>query len=268
MRETHNMKQLLTPRLPSLRYDRILWVLGVFFLLVVLLSAISRKKHSTSNKLMISVQPLAGGASMLTEATVRRAIFKGITEKLEGAYLDELDCNRVEAFLETDPFIKDANVYLDINNSVRVDIEQREPVLRVMDHQGGNYYLDQTGAKIPVSRNYTARVMVCTGNIPAYSTDFQEKKRHLLKDLMTLNQRIADDDVFANFFQQIHVTNKDEFVLTPLVGDQTIMLGSLTNIEDKLERLKIFYKEGMPYAGWQIYQRLDLRFKDQVVAVK
>jgi cell division protein FtsQ len=268
MQESTAMRQLLTPRLPRLRYDRILWVLGAFLLFVFLMSAISRKKNSQLDRIMISVQPLKSGASMLTEQNVRRTIQKGITERLEGAYLEEVDCNRVEAFLETDPFIADANVYLDINNRIRVDVEQREPTLRIMDQQGGNYYLDQKGAKIPVSRNYTARVMVCTGNIPVYSTDFQEKKQSLLSDLMLLNKKLADDAVFADFFQQIHVTNKDEFILTPLVGDQTIMLGSLTNLEDKLERLKVFYKEGMPRTGWQAYSRLDLRYKDQVVAVK
>jgi cell division protein FtsQ len=217
---------------------------------------------------MVSIQPLKSGASLLTEQNVRRSIQKGITERLEGSVINELDCNHVEAFLETDPFIKDANVYTDINNRMRVDIIQREPKLRLMDNQGGNYYLDALGAKIPVSRNYTARVMVATGNIPTYSVDFKEKKKHILKDLIILNDRLNEDDVFQDFFQQIHVTNKDEFVLTPLIGDQTIMLGSIANLEDKLERLKIFYKEGMPRTGWQLYQRLDLRYKDQVVAVK
>ena len=170
--------------------------------------------------------------------------------------------------METDPFILDANVYLDINNHMRVDVEQREPVLRIMDNQGGNYYLDKSGAKVPVSKNYTARVLIATGNIPGYSSDFAEKKKHVLKDLMTLRKRLEDDAVFECFFQQIHVTNKDEFILTPIIGDQTIMLGSLANLDDKLDRLKIFYKEAMPRTGWQMYERLDLRYKDQVVAVK
>jgi cell division protein FtsQ len=262
------MKHLLTPRLPRLRYDRIIWVMGIAFLVIFLASAISRKKTSQVDKIMVSVQPLKSGANLLTEQQVRRAIQKGITERIEGAIVEEMDCNRVEAFLETDPFIKGAHVYLDINNRMRVDVEQREPILRIMDNQGSNYYLDAAGAKIPVSRNYTARVLVCTGNIPAYTTDFLEKKEHVLKDLMALRTRVEDDEIFEFFFQQIHVTNKNEYILTPLIGDQTIMLGSLVNLEDKIERLKIFYKEGMPRTGWQVYQRLDLRFKDQVVAVK
>jgi cell division protein FtsQ len=268
MKDDRNMRNILTPKLPRLQYSRILWVLGLLFLLAVMMSVMSRKRNSQLDKLMISVQPLKSGASLITEVQVRRAIQKGITNRLEGGYVDELDCNRVEAFLETDPFIVNANVYMDINNRIRVDVEQREPVLRVMDTQGGNYYIDQVGAKIPVSRNYTARVMVCTGNIPAFSVDYAEKTKHVLKDLIVLNQRLDDDDVFSTFFQQIHVTAKEEFVLTPLVGDQTIMLGSIANLEDKLQRLKVFYKEGMPRAGWQEYQRLDLRFKDQVVGVK
>ncbi len=262
------MRQLLTPRLPRLRYDRILWVLGVFFLLLFLLSSISRKRNSITDKLLISIEPLRNGASLITEPQVRRAIQKGITGRVEGANWEDLDCNRIETFLETDPFIQDANVYLDINNHVRVDIEQREPVLRILDNQGGNYYLDAKGARIPISRHYTARVMVCTGNIPAYTTDFKEQKKHILKDLMTLTQRLDGDAHFEHFFQQIHVTNKDEFILTPIIGDQTVMIGSLVSLEDKLEKLKIFYKEVMSRTGWQQYQRLDLRYRDQVVAVK
>lgn len=262
------MKHILTPRLPRLRYDRILWIVGIFCLFIFLISAISRKKSSSVEKIMISVQPLKSGSSLLTERNVRKLLQKGITERIEGALLNEVDFNHIEAFLETDPFVKDANVYLDINNRLRVDVVQREPILRIMDNQGGNYYLDASGAKIPFSSNYTARVMVATGNLPAYSTDFMEKKRSALKDLMLLIEKIEDDSALANFFQQIHVTNKEEFILTPLIGDQTIMLGSVANTEEKFEKLKIFYKEAMPRTGWREYERLDLRYKDQVVAVR
>ena len=98
MKDSAAMRQLLTPRLPRLRYDRILWVFGVICVFSILISSISRKKSSQLDKIMISVQPLKSGASLLTEANVRKAIQKGITDRVEGAYFEEVDCNRVEAF--------------------------------------------------------------------------------------------------------------------------------------------------------------------------
>jgi cell division protein FtsQ len=32
-----------------------------------------------------------------------------------------------------------------------------------------------------------------------------------------------------------------------------------------LNRLKIFYKEGMPYEGWRKYETINLKYSGQVV---
>ena len=54
----------------------------------------------------------------------------------------------------------------------------------------------------------------------------------------------------------------------PLIGDQKIVLGSARKIEDKLHRLKIFYQQGMPYAGWNLYETINLKYNGQVVCRK
>jgi cell division protein FtsQ len=53
-----------------------------------------------------------------------------------------------------------------------------------------------------------------------------------------------------------------------LVGDQKILLGSARKLDDKLARLKTFYQKAMPYTGWQMYERINLKFDGQVVCVK
>jgi cell division protein FtsQ len=65
--------------------------------------------------------------------------------------------------------------------------------------------------------------------------------------------------------EQIYVSNTGEFTLIPKVGDQKILFGNYTNVKDKLENLKIFYQEGMPYEGWQKYRTINLKYKGQVV---
>ncbi len=111
-------------------------------------------------------------------------------------------------------------------------------------------------------------MLVATGNISPYTPEFQKKKKNTLKDLFTLTQTLQSDVFFASFIQQIHVNNAGEYTLVPLVGDQNIVLGSARKIEDKLNRLKIFYKEGMPYVGWREYESISLKFNGQVVCRK
>jgi cell division protein FtsQ len=74
--------------------------------------------------------------------------------------------------------------------------------------------------------------------------------------------------VWSRFVQQVHVNNAGELVMVPLIGDQTIVLGSARNLDDKLRRLKIFYQEGMPHSGWKTYSSLNVKYEGQVVCRK
>lgn len=252
----------------GIRYDRISFVVFVFVVVLLLASAVTRRLESFAQAVMIDIKPLNGGARMISDADVRQLLLEAFGNTLNGTELRNMEVERMERVLESDPFIADADVYIDQRNILRIRVVQREPMLRVLDNQGGNYYLDATGNKMPVSKNFTARVMVATGNIAPYSTDFQEKKRNSLKDVYTLARKLNEDELWSRFIQQIHVNNAGDLVMTPLIGDQSIILGSIRNLKDKLDRLKIFYREGMPYTGWQTYESLNLKYAGQVVCRK
>lgn len=254
--------------LPRLRYDRLYWVLFLVIVAVVLWSAIGHKKQSFADATEVEVKPLPGGDKLISERDVRQALMSAFGNTLEGTELADLDVERMERVLEEDPFIADAETYVDQQNVLHVRIYQREPMLRVLDNSGGNYYLDPNGKKMPPSKNFTARVMVATGNITPYTTDYLDKPKNKLKDLYQLTKTLLADPFLADFIQQIHVNNAGEFILVPLVGDQKIVLGSTRRLEDKLNRLKIFYKQGMPYEGWGMYESINLKYNGQVVCRK
>ncbi len=253
----------------SLRYDRILWVGFLLLIGLLLYSAIGRKKESFAEGVEIEVVPLKSGDKLISERDVRQALLRSFGNTLEGTELANLEVERMERVLEQDPFVLDADAYIDQHNVFHLKIKQREPVLRVLDINGGNYYLDKDGIKMPPSPNFAARVMVATGNIAPYMLDFKKhKKRSTLKDLFSLTETLLADEFLSGFIQQIHINGNGEFILVPLIGDQKIILGSGRKVDDKLRRLKIFYQQGMPYTGWRIYESINLSFNGQVVCKK
>ena len=255
--------------LPRLRYDRILWVMFILIIGVIWMRAVIARKAADVSRLEVEVVPLEGGNRLITEENVRNLLRKSFGSSIEKTQSSNLELDRMEQKVEEDPFVQNADVYLDQRNKLRVKIEQRNPVLRVMDINGGNYYLDKLGHKIPVSEHYTARVMVATGKIPHYAPDFLEKKSNVLKDVFTVAQKIAEDEFFSHFIQQIHVsTSNGDIMMSPLIGDQVIILGSARKLEDKLERLRIFYKEAIPHEGWRKYSTINLKYNGQIVCKK
>ena len=250
--------------LPKIRYDQIIWLLFLLIVVLGLFMAVQHKKEIEET--IITVTPLEGGDKLISEEDIESAILRTFDSNLTRYRLDEIDVTRVETLLEDDPFVKNAEVYVDQHNKLRIKVEQREPVLRVLDNNGNNYYLDENGVKMPPSKNFAARALVATGNISPYQTDFiTRKKSSTLKDLFKLAQALKSDEFLNGFIQQIHVTKGGEFIMAPLIGDQQIILGSVRKLDDKFRRLKIFYREGMPGTGWRKYRSINLKFNDQIV---
>lgn len=255
-------------KLPRLRYNRLLWVGFLGLVGLILYSAIGRKQNSFAEGVEVEVMALESGDKLISERDVRQALLRSFGNTLEGTELAGLEVERMERVLEEDPFVLDAETYIDQRNVFHVKIQQREPVLRVLDNNGGNYYLDKNGVKMPPSKNFAARVLVATGNVAPYTQDFRKKKRTTLKDLFALTETLMADEFFNSFIQQIHISNTGDFILIPLIGDQKIILGSARRLEEKLGRLKIFYQQGMPYTGWRIYETINLKYNGQVVCKK
>jgi cell division protein FtsQ len=244
------------------------WLAAAIVLVVVILSAVNSKEMALSKGLIVKVKPLPDGSLLLHDKDVLSAVNKVYGYPVEGQSMNQIDPKRIEKMLEEEPFILDADVFFDAETRVHIHVVQREPVLRVIDHNGLNYYLDKFGYKMPLSSRHTAHVLAATGNIPSHDPGFLERKRHLLKDIFLLAQMLREDPLLHALIEQIHATNSGELILAPKIGDHKIIFGKFEQPEKKLKKLKVFYREAVPYEGWRKHHTIDLRFEGQIVCKK
>ena len=243
--------------------------LALFFIVVGLVfSAIEKKQTSKTVAVEVNVQHLPEGHDLLTRGDVFALLDKHFGFSMEGIPQDMVNIERIERVLEEDPFVLNADAYIDARNAVQIEIVQRIPVIRIIDKMDLSYYLDGDGNRMPMSKHFTARVLIATGNIPPHIPDFLERKEHLLYQVFELGKKILNDEFFYPMIEQIYVNNQKEFVLIPKLGKQTILFGKYENVDIKLENLKIFYQRAIAEEGWRKYKTINLEFKGQVVAEK
>ncbi len=247
--------------------QRIFWVACLLGAAVLVISAVEQRKTKEVPNVIINIKDLPGG-NLITRADVLRGLEREFVYKLNEMPLGKINVERIERELKDEPFIKDAEVYVDAKNQVHISLTQRQPILRVIDGLNKSYYIDKEGKKMPLSVHNVARVVVATGNVPPYTDDFLERKKHPIKDLFEITKHIKQDKFMNALVEQIFIREDREFILVPKIGKQKILLGTNDNIDKKIERLKIFYTKGMPYEGWQKYSYIDLRYKGQVVCKK
>ncbi len=252
----------------QLNYNKILWTAGLFILAIIVIAAVKRKSGAEIVEIVADIQPMSNGFNLIRQAEVEDILHKGFGFTLRGVHFDELDINRIERVLEADPFIQEAEAFVDGGNNLQLEIVQREPVIRIIDAQNANYYLDKEGIKMPLSKHFTARVLVATGNIPPYSPDFLKRKKYLLKDIYDLGIKIAENDFLNPLVEQLFVNKEGDMILVPKVGNQKILIGNIENLEDKLYRLEQFYKKALPFEGWDKYSLINLKYKNQIICKK
>ncbi|NJO86599.1 MAG: hypothetical protein HC821_00455 [Lewinella sp.] len=246
------------------------WMVVLFFCTLLTISAIRVKEGKLIQGIEIVVTPLAEGDYLLNQDTVTNLLTRSFTKPLDQLFLAEVDLGRLEAVLARHPLVAEAEVMLDTDMELHISITQRNPLVRIISNNGQNYYLDQTGAKMPLSRGFTARVPVASGNIVAWSDDYLSRPEHQLYQLFALVKLFQSDDFLSALIEQIYYTNQGELVLAPKVGDQVIYLGRYDPAKtlERLNRLKVFYAKGLPYEGWKKYSSFDLRYEKQVVCQK
>ena len=247
---------------------RLAWIAVVFLSAAMIISAVEKKESSLTSTLTIEIEPLPGEHRLITREDVLEKLKLAFGFDLEGRPLEVIDMERLERVLEEESFVQEANAFIDSNNHIKIFIRQRQPVLRVIDHNGLNYYLDRDGLRMPLSDHYSARVIVATGYLPPHNPDFLARKNNTLKSVFELAELIREDPLFDPLIEQIHVDERNQISLVPKVGEQRIFLGRAESMEEKLENLKTFYLEALPFEGWEKYKDIDLRYKGQVVATK
>ncbi|TKC08213.1 cell division protein FtsQ [Pedobacter polaris] len=234
--------------------------------MVVLMSFIDINKQKVK---CTKVEILIPGADNFIEREEIDAILKQGEGALIGRNLETINIHQIEKNIKSNPYIAFVKVYADMDGIIHIEIKQRQPVLRIINAGGQDYYIDSDGLKMPMSPNFTANVLVATGNIlEGFSGRIDTLLTPLARDLYKTALYSKRDTLWDAQFEQIYVNEKNDIELIPRVGNQRIILGNADSLETKMNNLLAFYKQAMPKVGWNVYKTINLKYYNQIVCEK
>lgn len=176
---------------------------------------------------------------------------------------DDVDLEYIETELEKDPWIANAEVYLDNKQVLQLLITERVPVARIFANNDKSYYLDAEGYLLPIDNVLQVNVPVFS-QVPYLGSD--QTSVQLAQSIASLGKMILEDSFWNAQITQIQVLPNGQFEMITLVGNHKIIFGGIERAQEKLDNLKLFYDKGLRKLGWDRYQVVDLRYTGQVVA--
>jgi cell division protein FtsQ len=257
----------------------VLWIIGLSGLLASLAFATGKEKNVVAENLYVSVNNTEVN-TFIDEEDVKE-FFKDRNDSILHTSLKNIDVNSLEKALNSHPAVENADITVDVNGDVTIDVTQRTPLVRVMNMDGESYYIDDKSKLMPLSDKYTARVLIATGHIiepfaSRYQFSVNDIAKHdvfskvsVLDDIYNISAFIAKDSVLAGLIHQINVTPDKELELYPSIGNHKIIFGEAKDFQEKFDKLKLFYTDGLNKTdGWNKYSTINIKYKNQVVCTK
>jgi cell division protein FtsQ len=197
-----------------------------------------------------------GDNHFLTHAMVNKLLIQN-NETVQNQAKSVIDLYNLENNVSKNPYVEKAAVFLTVQGVLKSVIKQRTPLARVVN-KNDSYYIDKQGIKVPLSDNYSARVLLVSG------VNDQED----VSEILPLIDKILKDDFLRKEVVGIEKSDANEYQFSVRSGNYKIDFGNLTEVDVKFKKLKAFYNKTFEDETIQIYKTINVKYHNQVVCTK
>jgi cell division protein FtsQ len=255
------------------RLMKILLIVPVLYLIIIPVYLASSSGSKPCSGIVINIKDSAD-YHFVTKRQLLNLVYAN-SSRIIGKKLKDISTLTIENRINVLHELKTAEVYTTIDGTLNVYADQRNPVMRVMPNDGGDYFVDDHGYVFRRRNLYTPRLHIVEGNVTITGSMLDSLsvldtsiKHSVLKEMFGFVNYINDDSFWSAQIDQIYVDGNNEIDLIPRVGNHTIHLGTFENYKGKLRNLAAFYDQVLPEVGWNKYSVINLEFKDQIVCRK
>jgi cell division protein FtsQ len=229
--------------------DRVIYFFSIFIVFISLIF-LSQKRNTKNKNLKVKVNFRYDNGKFLDSQMVNKLL---IQREDTTFFLKEdmLDLKEVEDLLISNPMIATADIFRTPQGILSVKLEERKPIVRVINNQE-EFYLDNIGHRVPLSKKYSARVPIFYGKV--------DKN---LMDLVNFIKLIKKDSFAKSEVIDLKSLNNN-YVLGLRTFPFKIIWGKNSKYKNKIKKLKYLYYY-LEKKDFLKIEKVNLSFDKQIV---
>jgi len=207
--------------------------------LALLIAAINSKNSSFCNGMEIEINGDTK-AYFLNKKDVALMLENQGIKDLNSRKMASFDLLKTEGVLRRNSWIKEAQLYFDNNQTLKVLIRERQPVARLFTVTGSSWLIDSNGVQMALAERNVFRLPVFTG-YPVEKFGLR-KDSALSRQIINLAIFLNKDPFWSDQVQALNITASKTFQITPLIGSQVIEFGDGNEYERNFASFLFFTK--------------------------
>ena len=179
-----------------------------------------------------------------------------------------INFNDLEKKIKSNPHIKKVTLYKDLTGNLNVIINQFQPIARIVHENKSIKYFDIDGEIFPTSLGYSHRVLLIflTSKINFLNNNLNNTEFGV--DLLNMVKYIESDKFLSKIVSEIEVDNFKNIIIRPQISKQKIIFGYPDDLVNKFRKIKIFYEDIAPAKGWNTYNSVNVKYRNQIICDK
>jgi len=243
-----------------------LWLLIGAVVMAISIAAIKIKREKICTGYKIDINGMEKGPWFIDKNDIVRLLTKN-GETFKGRSTSLFDLQKMETRLQSNQWIRRAELFFDNNQVLQIKISERKPIARVITIGGASFYIDSSCKRLPISDKMSARVPVFTG-FPSDKLQLKLADKLLVKEIKKLSSYVLEHPFWMAQVAQVDITADRTFEIIPTIGNHIIEFGDGANCEQKFNRLFIFYRQVLSKTGMEKYATINVQYDKQIIGVK
>ncbi|MDW7691255.1 hypothetical protein R9C00_19115 [Flammeovirgaceae bacterium SG7u.111] len=205
------------------------------------------------------------GYYFVTKDDVVRLIDEIKFEHPTASRLNRIELKSIEEKLKSIDFVLDAQVSRDLKGNLIINIEQDQPIARLIGNNGDGGYISRDRDLLNLSDGYAARVMLISGSgaDSLLKSEFLHSEQG--KELCEFVEYINSEPFWRAMVTQLDLDSDMDITIYPQIGKQRFEFGKSEGYLKKLKKMQTFYDEIVPKKGWGEYKVVKLQYEGQIV---
>lgn len=207
------------------------------------------------------VEIQVASASGAMDSTVRHGVREELArypKKIIGQPMRQVSTGDVERFLTRRANFESVHCMMSSRGKLVVRVEPLVPVMRVF-YAGSSYYINKHGKHMLTNAEFPNDVPLVTGRFNRSFTP---------SGVLPLVEFVRKDPLLSELTGMIVADTPHDLIIVPKIRGHVVNFGDTTRLEEKKRALTMFYRQVMPYKGWEEYDTVSVKFRGQVVATR
>lgn len=178
---------------------------------------------------------------------------------LEGERLDKINLQKLENYLEHFSNFEWVECSFNPDSRLRITLSPIKPEVRVFTEEGKSYYINRTGKRIDADAEFFMDVPVLIAS--------KGCEKYYPSALSVIRFVTADPEL-NSLISAFKVDGPNDIILLPRINGHVINFGDSTRQSDKKAAIMTAYHKILEAKGWNTYDTLSVKFRNQIVATR